>query len=61
MQQHLDSIGWENYFHPQPSIAMKIYVVFSLVAIVAAITRLAALWIPAPPFMVRARQTNLSI
>jgi hypothetical protein len=57
MQQGLDSIGWPDYFYPHPSAAMKLYILFSLVAIVAAITRLAALWITAPPF-IASRQAN---
>jgi uncharacterized membrane protein len=55
-----EPIGWDlTAIHPEPSTALKIYVLFSLLAILAAITRLVTLWIAAPPFRL-SRQANNS-
>jgi hypothetical protein len=57
--QDESAIGWDpTTIYPAPSMALNVYVLFSLVAILAATVRLVMLWIPAPPFRLSKQKNN---
>ena len=58
MLQDDSSVGWDPLvIPPHISPSLKIYVLFLVIAVIAATTRLISLWIAAPPFWL-SRQAN---
>jgi hypothetical protein len=59
MLQDDSPVVWDSiYVHRDPSTAVKVYVLFSLVAILVTATRLIALWMAAPPFRLSRQAIN---
>ncbi len=59
MQGDESAIGWDPmYIHREPSTALKIYVLFLLIAFVVTMTRMIAVWIAAPPFRLARQASN---